>query len=129
MKTPEERLALIQSTQSTRILNHMKSFDGVEVAGVPGLRWKHDGDGKISFQKKDSETGSWNKVDAKDLSHEEQLAAIQHWYGVKPQQMKEAVSGLHAKSADDMLSHADKKAITDHHGHAGLEKVKEKINA
>jgi hypothetical protein len=56
IKTPEERLALIQSTQSTRVLSHMKSFDGVEVAGAPGLRWKYDGDGKNFILEK----GPWN---------------------------------------------------------------------
>jgi hypothetical protein len=84
---------------------------------------------KISFLKKDPETWGWNKVETSALSADEQLAAVYHWYGVKPQQLQEGIKSLHGKSADDMLSHADKKDITDKHGHGWLEKVKAKIAA
>lgn len=111
IKTPSERLALLKSTESNRILNHMKWYTGIEVPGAPWLRWKHDGHGKMSFEKKNQENGSWNAVEIAALTPEEQLAAAAHFYGVKPSQILEWIKKSEWTSAHEAIWHAEKEGF------------------
>ncbi len=106
IKTPSERIALLKSTESTRILNHMKWFADTEVPGVPWLRWKHDGHGKMSFERNNPENGSWSAVEIAALTPDEQIAAAAHWYSIKPSQIREGIKKVEWETAHDMIKSA-----------------------
>lgn len=45
----------------------------------------------MSFERKNPENGSWTPVEIAALTPDEQLAAVAHWYQVKPIQIREGV--------------------------------------
>lgn len=108
IKTPSERIALLKSTESTRIFNHMKWFADTEVPGVPWLRWKHDGHGKMSFERNNPENGSWSAVEIAALTPDEQIAAAAHWYSIKPSQIREGIKKAEWASLHEVVGPAEK---------------------
>ncbi len=107
IKNPEDRLNILKSSESNRMKTHMKSFDEVAIPGSNGnLRWKHEGDGKMWFQKKDPETGSWNSVEASALSVDDQIAAAAQWYKVSPSQIKEGIKKSEGATTHEVIESA-----------------------
>ncbi|MBX9809536.1 hypothetical protein K2X92_04070, partial [Candidatus Gracilibacteria bacterium] len=126
IKTPEERLALIKSTESVKF--DFKKLDMQMIPETDGLRFKSHADGKIGVQKKNPTTNAWEDIDMNTLTPNEAMAAEAHFFGKTTKDIQFVKTKLEGAHLDDAVSHAEKQSFIKKHGLAAWHKLQSGFN-